>query len=102
MKLLIKILLLAFSSVTISACSADRVAIVSDLNVRVYSTEIDAAHQGSINIPSSSPLAVLNKGVKVEVIDDTYGKDYWACEVRHSNQEVGWVLCTSLTFQNEA
>lgn len=102
MKLLVKILLLAISLVTISACSADRVAIVSDSNVRVYGTEKDAARQSSKNMSPSSPKAVLDKGTKIEVIDDIYGKDYWACEIRHSNQEIGWVLCTSLTFQNNA
>tara|TARA_Y100000588_G_scaffold225841_1_gene239728 strand:- start:2830 stop:3168 length:339 start_codon:yes stop_codon:yes gene_type:complete len=102
MKQLVKILLFAISSVTISACSADRVAIVSDSNVRVYSTEKDAIRQNSKNMPPSSPIAVLDKGTRIEVIDDIYGKDYWACEVRHSNQEIGWVLCTSLIFQNNA
>ncbi|MEZ9060374.1 hypothetical protein [Vibrio pelagius] len=102
MKFLVKILLLAFSSAIVSACSADRVAIVSDSNVRVYSTEKDAARQSSKNMSPSSPKAVLKKGAKIEVINDTYGKDYWACEVRYSNQEIGWVLCTFLTFQSNA
>ena len=102
MKFLVKILLLTFSSAIVSACSADRVAIVSDSNVRVYNTEKDAARQNSKNISPSNPKAVLKKGAKIEVINDTYGKDYWACEIRYSDQDIGWVLCTFLIFQSNA
>ena len=82
----------------ITACSQVRLAVVNEANVSVFSTEQDSAYQNTFNRPKPEPITVLSRGDKLWVVEDTYGKDYWACKVRLSNQEMGWVLCTSLSF----
>ena len=68
----------------------------------VFSSEEQAANEHSLNRPASIPLATLARGATVTVLDDTYGKDYWACYVRTSNEQKGWVLCTLLDYKRSA
>ncbi|WP_153913088.1 hypothetical protein [Shewanella sp. TC10] len=82
----------------LSGCTNDRAAVVSDDNVLVFLTEQEAALQGVLNRPIPEPIDNLMKGSDITVIRDTYGKDYWACNIRLPNKKVGWVLCTSLDF----
>ncbi|BCT93692.1 hypothetical protein LYSHEL_27190 [Lysobacter helvus] len=67
----------------------------------VYETEEEAAYAGAINRPEPRPIAALDQGETVGVLDDTYGKDYWACRVRTPGGQTGWVLCTSLDYRAE-
>ena len=62
----------------------------------VFNTEYAAAYYHSLNKIPVPPMAPLGNGERVAVLWDTYGKDYWACYVRTSKGERGWVLCTSL------
>jgi hypothetical protein len=68
----------------------------------VFGSEEQAAYEGSFNRLASAPLATLDCGATVTVLDDTYGKDYWACYVRTANGQKGWVLCTSLDYKRSA
>ena len=65
----------------------------------VFGSEEMAAYEGSINRPAPIPLVTLSRGANVNVLHDTYGKDYWACYVRTTNGIEGWVLCTSLDYK---
>lgn len=65
----------------------------------VFGSEEQAAYEGSINRPAPVPLVTLARGANVNVLDDTYGKDYWACYVRTADGIKGWVLCTSLDYK---
>jgi hypothetical protein len=65
----------------------------------LYFSEADASIEGSVNHKAPTPLATLEAGSTVTVLSDTYGKDYWACYVRTSSSQQGWVLCTSLNYQ---
>ena len=44
----------------------------------------------------TTPVGQIDKGETVDVLWDRYGKDYWACYVRTTDGERGWVLCTDL------
>ena len=68
-------------------------------SVNVFADEVQAAYQGALNRPTPAPLETLNKGTAVTVLDDHYGKDYWACHVRTPSNTEGWVLCTSLNYR---
>jgi hypothetical protein len=46
--------------------------------------------------PQASPISSVPKGANVDVLFDTYGKDYWACYVRTETKQRGWMLCTDL------
>ena len=65
-------------------------------NVAVYGSERDAAYSGSQTIKTEPAISALKQGEQVAVLWDTYGKDYWACYIRSSENQRGWVLCTSL------
>lgn len=67
--------------------------------VNVFTSEEQAAYEGAVNRPAPVPLVTLARGATVNVLDDTYGKDYWACYVRTANGQNGWVLCTSLDYK---
>ena len=83
---------------TISACSNDQLAVVSEEQVLVFEKEVDAAYEGSQNRESIKPIATIQKGGVVLILKDSYGKDYWACKVALNNNITGWILCTSLKF----
>ena len=65
----------------------------------VFSSEEMAAYEGSINLQAPVPLVTLARGANINVLHDTYGKDYWACYVRTANGVKGWVLCTALDYK---
>ena len=96
MKLNNVIVALAF---TFTGCSSDRLAVASKHQVSVFEKEEDAAYEGSLTRESVNPVATLQKGEEVLVLKDTYGKDYWACEVKLQSNKSGWALCTNLSFQ---
>jgi hypothetical protein len=62
----------------------------------VFSSEFEPSNEVSFNQPTGKPIARLAKDESIDVLTDTYGKDYWACYVRTSKGVKGWVLCTSL------
>ena len=64
----------------------------------VFNSEYAAAYYHSLNKVPIPPTASIGVGERVAVLWDTYGKDYWACYVRTSKGERGWVLCTSLAM----
>ena len=64
--------------------------------VGLYSSEVATAYHGAINGKVESPITELDARDSLDVIWDTYGKDYWACYVRTSKATRAWVLCTSL------
>jgi hypothetical protein len=68
----------------------------TEQEINVYSSEFDAAYESAFNRPNGKPLLRLTKAESVDVLSDTYGKDYWACYVRTSKGIKGWVLCTAL------
>ena len=96
MKLYAIIIIVIF---VVTACSRDRYAVVSEKTVSVFSNEADAANEGSLNRGQVKPIATLQEGERVLVLNDTYGKDYWACKIRLQNNTTGWALCTDLNFQ---
>lgn len=69
---------------------------VATEELRVFSSEADAAYEGALNRKSGPAISVVKQGETVIVLWDTYGKDYWACYVRTSTNLSGWVLCNSL------
>jgi hypothetical protein len=71
-------------------------AVVTTSGVGVFRSEYDAAYVGSASIKAAPALATLGQGENVSVLWDTYGKDYWACYVRTSANQRGWVLCGAL------
>ena len=91
--------LIIVAVLAISACSSDRSAVVTNQQVSVFENEVDAAYESSLNREPVQPLATLHKGEEVVVLEDTYGKDYWACKVKLKNNTTGWALCTSLQFK---
>ena len=82
------------------ACNAGTAATVTSAT-SMFGTEEEAAGAGSFNRPAPRPIAALPKGTSVHVLDDTYGKDYWACRARTAEGQTGWVLCTSLDYRNK-
>ncbi|WP_425425141.1 SH3 domain-containing protein [Thiolinea disciformis] len=66
-------------------------------HVNIYATETDAAYANVIAIP----LTTLPQGEIVTVLGNTYGKDYWACQIRTHTGNEGWVLCTSLDYRGD-
>jgi hypothetical protein len=84
--------------VALAGCSGE-VPTHTTKQVNAFGTEEQAAYEGSLNRPASVPVFTLASGAAVEVLDDTYGKDYWACYVRTENAQEGWVLCTSLDYK---
>jgi hypothetical protein len=86
--------------VILSSCSSgrgDRVKVISETGV--FAKESDPAAVGSSSLPQATPIATLRPGQSVLVLSDTYGKDYWACQVRTRDSQVGWVLCGSLDYR---
>ena len=71
-------------------------AVVTASGAGVFSSEYDAAYVGSRSIKTAPALASLAQGETVSVLWDRYGKDYWACYVRTSENQRGWVMCESL------
>lgn len=65
----------------------------------LFASKADAAYSGSSSIKTSPALGKAAPGEAVSVLWDTYGKDYWACYVRLTSGQRGWVLCTSLNQQ---
>lgn len=75
---------------------------MTQVNVAMFETEIGAAYSTSKNQNKEIPLAILDKGEKVTVLKDVYGKDYWACKVQSNSGTKGWVLCSNLTIKGGA
>lgn len=69
---------------------------VATAEMRVFPSERDAAYAGSQTIRTAAAVSTLGQGDSVAVLWDTYGRDYWACYVRTSSGQRGWVLCTAL------
>lgn len=69
---------------------------VAKQNIGIFPSESGAAYEGSQSIKTQPAISSVKQGEPVAVLWDTYGKDYWACYVRSSAGERGWVLCTSL------
>ena len=44
----------------------------------------------------ANPIGSVPEGTTVDVLFDTYGKDYWACYVRTATEQRGWMFCTDL------
>jgi hypothetical protein len=65
----------------------------------LYQSELDAAYNDSLSIHTRPAIASIPSNSHVAVLWDTYGKDYWACYVRTSAGQRGWVLCTQLKKQ---
>ena len=65
-------------------------------DLKVFPSERDAAYSASSSTKAEPAISSLKQGEPVTIIWDTYGKDYWACYVRTSTNQYGWVLCTSL------
>lgn len=86
--------------VALTGCTAGTASKVT-VATAVYEKEEEAAYAGSINRLDPRPIAALHQGETVRVLDDTYGKDYWACRVRTADGQTGWVLCTSLDYRAE-
>ena len=78
------------------SCSSRETTTLKKVNV--YRSEVDAAYSNALN-RKVVPITSLDAGEKVEVLSDKYGKDYWACKIKLSNNEVGWVLCNSLNLK---
>jgi hypothetical protein len=90
------------SAACLAAALASCSAVVSShttAQVNVFISEEEAAREGSLNQPAPVPLLTLARGATVSVLDDTYGKDYWACYVRTDTGQEGWVLCSSLDYK---
>jgi hypothetical protein len=64
----------------------------------VFDSEYSAAYYKSLNRKPVPAIASIAGGERVAVLWDTHGKDYWACYVRTSEGELGWVICTSLAM----
>jgi hypothetical protein len=58
----------------------------------LFSTEAEVGGRGIAN----TPLTSLHANEAVDVISDTYGKDYSACYIRTHSGTRGWVSCTAL------
>jgi hypothetical protein len=71
-------------------------AVLAIRRVNVFNSEFAAAYEGGLNRAPVAPITSIDLGEQVAVLRDTYGKDYWACYVRTSKGERGWVLCTAL------
>jgi hypothetical protein len=63
--------------------------------VVVSDSEVGAAHGIRLG-PDWGVVENLLAGSRVDVLWDTYGKDYWACYVRTASGRRGWVLCAAL------
>ena len=91
------ILFIVFVSAVIG-CAKETPALTAE-PVNVYPSEENAAYHEELNHPVPVAIESLAKGVVVTVLDDHYGKDYWACHVRTASSTEGWVLCTSLDYR---
>ena len=58
----------------------------------LWPTELTASRQLDNPAGSAKPLRALAAGEVLQVISSTYGKDYWALEVRAGREQAGWVL----------
>jgi hypothetical protein len=76
-------------------------AVVAKNETALFSSEHDAAYVGSDSIETAPAVGMLKQGEKVAVLWDTYGKDYWACYIRASANQRGWVLCPSLQLSTQ-
>jgi hypothetical protein len=63
----------------------------AEKKLAIRDTELAAAYGRD-----SKTVGAVAAGERVEVLYDTYGKDYWACYVRSPTGVRGWVLCTDL------
>ncbi|MDO5654196.1 MAG: hypothetical protein Q4G39_08860 [Brachymonas sp.] len=66
---------------------------------RIYQSKSELASEHVIDRPAPVPLMTLARGDAVTVLNDAYGKDYWACHVRTPNGREGWTHCTSLDYK---
>ena len=92
------------STVILASCIAGCVSGTpseTSKEVDVYASERDTFN-GALNKPVSAPLARLPKGTPVVVVEDRYGKDYWACRISTPDGRKGWVLCTALNYKRSA
>lgn len=72
-------------------------AVVAESEIGIFPSEYDAAYVGSESLKTAPPaFATLKQGESVAVLWDIYGKDYWACYIRRSAKQRGWVSCGSL------
>jgi hypothetical protein len=71
-------------------------AVVTKNEAGLFPSEYDAAYVASQSIKTAPALATLKHGENVSVLWDTYGKDYWACYIRTSANQRGWVSCGTL------
>jgi hypothetical protein len=69
--------------------------------VNVYAIEAESPEPQIANRPIPKPIFSLPMDTPLEVLWDTYGKDYWACYIRTSDGRRGWVLCTSLDYKGD-
>jgi hypothetical protein len=76
-------------------------AAVALQRANVFSSEFAAAYEGALNRAPIAPITSIDSGEQVTVLRDTYGKDYWACYVRTSTGQRGWVLCGSIRMGGE-
>jgi hypothetical protein len=61
----------------------------------MFSSKYGAAYVGSLTIPQETPIGSIEPGEHLALIWDEFGKDFWACYVRNSKGQRGWVLCGS-------
>jgi hypothetical protein len=69
---------------------------VAKEELQMFASEQDAAPAATQKPPPGPPVATVRQGEEVTVIWDTYGKDYWACYVRNSEGQRGWLMCPEL------
>jgi len=60
----------------------------------IWSSEDDAARQGTIFPGPVTSKAILKKGDKIKVVWVKYGKDYRAAFVLAPDFQTGWILTT--------
>ena len=101
MSLPTKSMLAALALLLIAGCGSAGTATQATEATGVFATEHEAAAVGSMNRHAPRPIAQLAVGESVTVLSDTYGKDYWACNVRTRDLDDGWVLCASLNYRRD-
>jgi hypothetical protein len=61
----------------------------------MYSTERDARCEYRCGPPIARPIQALRPGERLAVVNDAYGRDYWAFRVRTNAGKEGWVVYRS-------
>lgn len=59
----------------------------------MFSSKYGAAYVRSLTIPQETPIGSIEPDEHLALIWDEFGKDFWACYVRNSKGQRGWVLC---------